>query len=129
MPPTSFVSRPNCRHPVMHFKFSECICDFVTKSEQEKPPPMAVRQTFHRFVRGWAADRIGSETEFRCELQKEKTARFRLHAEAMIYKTINSDQLSETLRLDTANSQGCDSRENFVNKFDFVNILDARRFQ
>jgi hypothetical protein len=47
----------------------------------------------------------------------------------MIYKTINSDQLSETLKLDTGNSQGCDSRENFVNKFDFVNILDARRFQ
>jgi hypothetical protein len=47
----------------------------------------------------------------------------------MIYNTINSDQLSETLKLDTGNSQGCDSRENFVNKFDFANILDTRTLQ
>jgi len=47
----------------------------------------------------------------------------------MNYKTINSDQLSETLKLDTGNSPGCDSRESFVERFDFVNILDARRFQ
>jgi hypothetical protein len=66
---------------------------------------------------------------FSVESQKKRAAQFRLDAKAMIYKTINSDQLSETLKLDTSNSQGCDSREDFVNKFDFVNILDARRFQ
>jgi hypothetical protein len=71
----------------------------------------------------------GEAARFPASYRNGKAAHYRLHAKGMIYNTSNSDQLYETLKLDTGISQGCDSRENFVNKSDFVNILDARRFQ